>query len=380
MNKNISLMLPFLIMTAMFIVIFEPVSADSNVEPSWTTKASMPQAKGGVKAVVVNQKIYVIASDATYEYDPLRDIWITKEPMPTLRSNFGIAVFESKIYVIGGSTGDNTYTGVNEVYNPSTNSWETKQSMLTPRWLLEANVVNDKIYLIGGMGGRNVNEVYDLETDLWSKKTPPPISIDHYASAVVDNKIYIFGGQEGGGSFTNRVQIYNPEDDSWSYGQPAPQKVISGTAGVTSGKHAPKRVYVLSVTEYIGIGMEMGETIPPVINQVFDPETNSWIIGVSPPINRLGIAVAVVNDKLYAIGGYTYEEMGSHVPHVPSAINEEYTPPDYQTLKGIESTKSEIEPSTSSFVVAVVTGTPIIITVLSIILIVYFKKYRQPAS
>jgi N-acetylneuraminic acid mutarotase len=372
MNRNVAKALAFLFLFS--IVVFESFLAVAKDEDFWATKALMPQAKGGLGAVVVNQKIYVIAADVNYEYNLFMDTWITKESMPTPRSNFGVAVVENKIYVIGGSTGDDTYTGVNEVYDPATDTWEKRQSMPTPRWLLEANVVNDKIYIIGGIGGRDVNEVYDPATDSWSNKTPPLTAIDDYASAVVDNKIYIIGGHEGGGVFTNRVQIYDPKSDSWNYGQPAPQKVISAAAGVTSGVMAPKRVYVLGVTEYLGIGVNIGEPVPPVNNQVFDPESNSWIVGASPPINRLGMAIATVNDRLYAIGGYTYEESGRHTSHMSSAVNEEYTPMGYRTLQETESPKPEMEPFPTTLVAAASVATG---AVVGMGLLIYFKKRKR---
>ncbi|MGD6807899.1 MAG: Kelch repeat-containing protein [Candidatus Bathyarchaeia archaeon] len=330
----------------------------------------MPQGKGGLGAVALDGKIYVIAADVNYEYTPSTDAWVAKTPMPTPRSNFGIAVIGNEIFVIGGLIGDNSGTGVNEVYDPATDTWGKKTSMPTPRWLLEANALNDKIYLIGGIGGRNVTEVYDPATDSWSTKASPLTPIDDYASAVLDNKVYIIGGHEGGGMFTNGVQIYDPENDSWSYGQPAPQKVISATAGVTSDALAPERIYVLGVTEYIGIGTNLGEQVPVVINQVFDPENDSWSVGTSPAINRLGMAVAVIEDKLYAIGGYTYESSGIHVTHEPSAINEQYTPLCYGTPTPTAS------PHSSEFFWTVLIALLVVAVVIAAIAI-YLKKHKR---
>ncbi len=169
--------------------------------------------------------------------------------------------------------------------------------------------------------------------------------------------------------FTSRVQIYDPENDSWTYGQPAPQKVISATAGVTSGILAPKRIYVCGVTEYIGIGTTLGQKVPPVINQIFDPETGNWTLGASPTINRLDMAIAVIGDKLYVLGGYTYESSGLHVLPTPSAITEEYTPIGYQPAKEPE---AQMNPA---FIAAIATGT--LTTIAAICSIAYFKKHPR---
>jgi len=324
MVKKMALSLTFLML---LMVSFEPISAIN--DNFWTTMAPVPQGEGSLGAVTLNGRIHVLGSNFTYEYTPASNTWVIKKAMPTPRSNFGIVAVDNKIFTIGGLTGDSTATGVNEVYDPTKDTWETKLSMPTSRWLLEANVVKNKIYLIGGIGGRNVTEVYDPTTDSWSTKAAPPTPIDDYASAVFDGKIYVIGGHEGGGVYTNKVQVYDPENDSWIYGQPAPKKVIFGSTGVTTGTFAPNRIYVLGVTEYIGMGISFGQHVPAVINQVFDPKNNSWVSGASPSVNRLSMATAVVNDKLYAIGGYTYESAGFHKIHEPSAVNEEYTSLDY---------------------------------------------------
>ena len=150
----------------------------------------------------------------------------------------------------------------------------------------------------------------------------------------------------------------------WSYGQSAPQKVISASAGVTSGALGSERIYVLGVSEYIGIGINFGQQVPSVVNQVFYPKNNSWSVGASPFVNRLGMGVAVVEDKLYAIGGYTYESEGRHVPHESSAINEEYTPIDNQLTEG------------NQFLLTLVWFAAGLAVIVGVILIVYFKRRR----
>jgi hypothetical protein len=376
-KKSIALLLILVFLTASNIAATNPVLASTINEDSWTTKTAMPTARSGLGVAVVNGKIYAIGgvNDDGYlatceEYDPVANSWVAKKSMPTPRSNFAVVVVENKIYVIGGSIGENKRTGVNEVYDAATDMWENKTSMPTPRWLLQANVVNAKIYLIGGLGGRNVNEVYDPATDAWTKKTPPPTSVDDYASVVVDNKIYLIGGHEGYGSYSNQVQIYDPENDNWSSGQQAPQKAVYAAAGVTSGVMALMRVYVLGVTEPVGIGVNLGDSVPSVINQVFGPENDSWTIGASPPTNRINMGVAVVDDKLYAIGGSTYEDSGLHVPHMPSAVNEQYTPIGYGTLPVKETFPTALAIAASGASIAVI----------GVGLLLYFKKRKKESG
>jgi hypothetical protein len=63
------------------------------------------------------------------------------------------------------------------------------------------------------------------------------------------------------------------------------------------------------------------------INQIYDPEADTWSTGASMPDTRLGLAVAVVNDIVYAIGGSPgYGEM-QYEP--PTATTWQYIPIGY---------------------------------------------------
>lgn len=298
-------------------------------ENSWQTLASMPTERHGFGVAVVNGKIYAIGGynygsgilGINEEYDPATNTWATKKSMPTPRSRFGIAVYQNKIYIIGGeinTTGDRS-TAANEVYDPMTDTWEIKASMPTPRYSLDANVVSGKIYLIGGFryippyNSLDVNEVYDPATDSWTTKTSIPNGVQGYASAVVDNKIYVIGGAVG----VTLNQIYDTKTDTWSYGTPIPTGVDSAAAGATTGVMAPKRIYVIG-----------GKTNLDAVNlnQVYNPETDTWSTGASMPTSRFGLGVAVVNDVLYAIGGV----LGWWKPM--TAVNEQYTPYGFGTV------------------------------------------------
>ena len=287
-------------------------------EDSWTSMEPTSSAMSGIGVAVVNGKIYTMGSNydnqnINEEYDPVTNTWTTKTPMPTPRSSFGIAVVENRIYAIGGDSGNWTtgriITNVNEIYDPATDTWETKTSMPTPRYALEANLVNGKIYLIGG--NSIVNEVYDPVTDSWTTKTPIPIGVGYYASAVADNKIFIIGGAVG----LSHNQIYDSETDTWSSGAPLPTGVDSAAAGVTAGVTDTQRIFVIG-------GKENLDAVN--LNQVYDPETDTWTYGASMPTARYSLGVAVVNDSLYAIGGRE-----GWVGFPVSAANERYTPAGY---------------------------------------------------
>ncbi len=258
-------------------------------------------------------------------YDPATDTWHIKSHMPSRKIGFGIAVYQDKIYAIGGQSGYNMsgsgapiFSPSVEVYDPSTDTWETKTSMPKPRTYLDANVVNDKIYLIGGSGGPYANQVYDPLTDTWTeiethaRASYPysyPLSVYLYVSAVIDDKIYIIGGIYGKDS----VQIFDPRLQTWKSGADIPfYKSRSGCAA-TTGKKAPKRIYVLGGGDYFTTSR----------NEIYDPESDTWTTGEPMPTSRHDLAVAVVDDKIYAIGGNT-----GYLGTV-TGVNEQYTPAGY---------------------------------------------------
>jgi N-acetylneuraminic acid mutarotase len=277
----------------------------------------------------VNGKIYVIGGSANYEYDPVTDNWTAKKPMPTPRQYFGIAVYESKIYTIGGCNlinENSVFYSINEVYDPATDMWENKQPMPTARGRLEANVVDGRIYMMGGRTGDQkttvpLNEVYDVASDSWTTKEPIPYPVVAYASAVIDGKIYILGGQDEYLPATLNVdynQIYNTRTDSWSQGAPLPTTVLNAAAGATQGMLVPKRIYL--------IGGEGDKSMAGTsINQIYNPENNTWKNGASMPTARGWLTVAVLDDTLYAIGG----SPGLTLPFLTN--NEQYLPAGYVT-------------------------------------------------
>jgi N-acetylneuraminic acid mutarotase len=313
-RKSIVVLIVLTSLTASALVSIKPAKASAD---SWLTLAPMPTARHFLGVAVVNGKVYAIGGtndsvtlSVNEEYDPATNTWTEKAPMPTPRMLFAIAAYQNKIYVFGGSTNDRYTTGPTEVYDPSTDNWTTKANLPIPVAQIQANVVNNKIYIFGGSKGplKN-NQVYDPSSDTWESKAPMPTGAAQYASAVVGNKIYVIGGFDN----HNLLQIYDADTDTWSTGASISSYVYAQAAGATSGTLAPKLIYVIG-----------GQ-----LNQVYNPENDTWMEGTPMPTNRIDLAIAVVNDQLYAIGGanYTATDTGKFV-HI-FANNEQYTPIGY---------------------------------------------------
>ncbi len=294
---------------------------------SWVTRASMPTNSYGGKAVAVDGKIYVIGGfySANNVYDSSTDNWTARTPVPNGISINSIVAYQSKIYCVGANA--------TEVYDPSTDSWESKTPMPI-RITGIANIADGQIYVISGYNYPNanqlmgINEVYNISNDSWATKASIPYPVSAYASTVCDNRIYILGGQDpdlGTNVMNvNFTQIYNPLNDSWSFGAPMPTKVMGATACATTGIMATKQVYLFSGYDISNSSAVV--TIPCNLTQVYNPQNNSWSYGASMRSTRVDFAVANVNDSLYALGG---SNLGLGAPYILS--NEQYFPLGYGT-------------------------------------------------
>jgi N-acetylneuraminic acid mutarotase len=334
-KRQTQFLLALLIATAVLPAFATVLPASAKNQGVWTSMASMPTARGGFGVAVVNGKIYAIGGlngdaplNVVEEYNPATNQWTTKTPMPTARSGFAIAVYKNQIYVIGGTVGSG-YIGNNEVYDPATNTWQTKTSMPTPRADLCASVVGDKIYLIGGKKydskspfykETDINEVYDPVNNSWSTGPAMTMGVQGYSSAVLNDKIFIIGGSRepisiGNTIITDANQVFNPKTGEWNMSAQLPNVNSYGAAAATEGYMVPQRIF------YIG-GFSSGEFTG--LNRVYFPENNSWNIAEPMPTARAYLSIAVVDDILYAIGGFDGTNW--------LKVNEQYKPADYGTV------------------------------------------------
>ena len=229
--------------------------------------------------------------------------WTTKTQMPTARSELGVAVVNGKIYAIGGINADG-YLNTNEEYDPATDTWITKTSMPTPRVGFGIAVYQNKIYVIGGGGefdmeeGTGLNQVYDPLTDTWETKASMPTARQFLCANVVNGRIYLIGGSKpvnlANPSYVPNVnEVYDPETDTWTTKTPPPVNVSNYASAVVDNK-----IYVIS-----GSGEDDKLTL------IYDPEADSWSYGAQIPTPVWGAAAGITTGvlapkRIYVIGGY----------------------------------------------------------------------------
>ncbi len=171
-------------------------------------------------------------------------------------------------------------------------------SMPTSRMGLGVGVVNNKIYAIGGVNNGDflkTVEVYDPVTNQWAALTDMPTARSGLGIAVVNNLIYtIGGGYRNGGAVTNYaiVELYDPATDKWSTLTSMPTARTGLGVAVVNNK-----IYAIG-----GMIVSIAGVTPVNNVEVYDPITGIWTTLASMPTAR-DAAIEVINNRIYAIGG-----------------------------------------------------------------------------
>ena len=184
------------------------------------------------------------------------------------------AVVAGKIYVIGGAESFYFPSAAVEVYDPITDTWEKKADMPNPRWGTAVFAARGKIYVCGGAVDQShlkytdLTEEYDTQTDTWTQKGDMPLAYYDMGTRFVNSgKAYALGGRTFGGENRDGRLV-----EGWRYHW--------------------------TVFE-------------------FDVDNGKWTrLRDQMPTARASLATAVLNGKIYAIGGHI---------GIP-AVTEVYTP------------------------------------------------------
>jgi N-acetylneuraminic acid mutarotase len=176
-------------------------------------------------------------------------------------------------------------------------SWTMKEPL--PARLNEVSVAaaNGKIHVMGGsvLGVTGpYHQEYDPATNKWRARAPLPRSLDHMGSAVLNGKIYLIGGFVGGGVHRdgqNSAMEYDPASDTWRV--LAPMKAGRGAVGVAvlDGK-----LYAIG-----GRSPDNARTVDT--HEVYDPATNSWKDLAPLPKARDHAVATAAEGKIYFAGG-----------------------------------------------------------------------------
>jgi N-acetylneuraminic acid mutarotase len=238
------------------------------------------------------------------------DSWTPKTRMGLAKTGFGVGVVNDKIYVIGGHPYGSTEFTIDDVsvYDPSTDQWRSKQHMPGPLAWFGTAVYQDEIYVMGGawgLAGSEKNDVwvYDPAANTWTIERPMPTARGGMDANVVDGKIYVVGGSAADAldSTVDVVldvnEVYDPVSDTWSIKTPIPTPVFDYASAVVDSK-----IYVIG-------GLAPNDTLIMRVNlnQIYDPATDTWSLGSPLPNNQTSISAGATTGvmaprRIYVIG------------------------------------------------------------------------------
>jgi len=191
------------------------------------------------------------------------------------------------------------YASIDTKNTDSTDSyWTTGASMSEDRNEVSAVVLDDWIFAMGGEnyvtgeGQIDTVEVYDIARDEWIENDIPPLPypVDHTASVVYEGKIYVIGGFHENKVPTDKIFIYDPQQNEWQEGKSLPEP--RGAMGVE----------LVNGILYV-IGGVNASQVPVNTNFAYDPKTDTWSTKAPMPTERHHHQTEVVDGKIFAMGG-----------------------------------------------------------------------------
>jgi N-acetylneuraminic acid mutarotase len=214
--------------------------------------------------------------------------WEKSDNFPVRLSEIKAITCNDKIYVIGGKiTKDNTDLTDNEDVD-YTYEYNTKNK----KWSKKSNMPTKRYDVALAIVNNLIyaisteNEVYDPKTDTWQILKPLEGGMAHLETVVFNNKIYVFGSNEGE---YNKTMMYDPQANKWIEKASIPTPRLAPSVAIIENK-----IYVLG-----GIGFnengQLGKLLQTI--EVYDPQTDQWETKKPMPKSLWGAEGVIVKDN-----------------------------------------------------------------------------------
>ena len=134
----------------------------------------------------------------------------------------------------------------------------------------------------------------------WKVISQLPTQRSAFSTAVVDGKIYLIGGtllENKKGPFgLSTVEVYDTKNNRWQRLTDMPTFRFLSGAAVVDGK-----IYV--VGGYSSIDRNGANTKMVKVVEVYDPQTDTWSRKQEMSVSRFAFGISVVKKKIYVMGG-----------------------------------------------------------------------------
>lgn len=282
----------------------------------WSAGAPLPQQRSRLALASDGKRLYAIGGETPggvtgdlTVFDPNTNGWLPLAAKPTPVANIGGGFLGGRIYVPGGSTLDGGVSDVLEIYDPATDRWETGPALPRPLTGYASVAWNGKLYLFGGWSEQSLRAetlIFDPSSQAWSEGPPLPAPRAFSGATVLMDVFYVVGGQDSRSNLSD-VLAYDPRSTemgtrAWTEKAPLKQP-RAGLAVVGVGA----QVFAL------GGGWDGSEAY----NEQYDTRLDAWSrLGTPVPGEWRNLAAAPLNNKIYAVGGWSGAYLDVHEQYV----------------------------------------------------------------
>lgn len=175
--------------------------------------------------------------------------------------------------------------------------WSQGRAMPSGRAYASAVTIGSELYVVGGAtttGPVSGVEVYDMKEDVWRAAAALPVGLQQFGLATINGRLYAAGGYaaagrngEGGGP-SAALYVFDPVVGVWMDAKPMPEPRVGVRLAAVNGK-----LYALG-----------GRGENPADVYIYDPQADQWSVAPQKmPAPRSGAAVVAVGNLIYMIGG-----------------------------------------------------------------------------
>ncbi|KAJ0054974.1 hypothetical protein NL108_008689 [Boleophthalmus pectinirostris] len=261
------------------------------LKPLWTTPRRYTCREtlvvvGGRKNNEQTSREALLYDERTHRWQ-----WLAKLPLRLYKAAY--VCIHSILYVLGGlslcmASGDSSVSATVYTLSLKTNQWRTAEPMLQPRYAHQSVSYLHFIFVLGGIGvDKKITpslERYNSMFNQWESMVPMPTAVLHPAVAANDQKIYVFGGEDAMQNPVRLIQVYHISRNLWCRLETRTVKNVCAPAAVIEDK-----IYIVG-----------GYTRRMI---AYDTKANKFVKCENLKERRMHHSATVINNKLYITGG-----------------------------------------------------------------------------
>lgn len=275
----------------------------------WSASAPMLSNRYGFATVVLDDQRVLVTGGVTGSellntaeiYDPATNQWTASAgTMNVARyQHRTIKLKDGRILIAGGCSAWGCAAGARlaEIYDPRTDSFAPTGSLVANSVALTANLLKNGKVLI--TGETTTAELYNPNSGAWSRAGNMSTNrIFHNATTLANGKVLVTGGSDNWGALLNTAEVFDPATRSWS---------TVGPMSAVREQHAAVRLPGGKVLIAGGMSVLGDAYVVLKSTELFDPETGTFIPGVSMLKERVDFGMLLLPDgRAMAVGGDYY--------------------------------------------------------------------------